>query len=357
MIRPAPRPRPWLTRPRPARLAAVLAVLAPLVAVVATWPATAGAATVSRVDGPTAWPVLVQKEWQDPQGTPLPEPPAEVPADFAITISSGGDAASCAYPAGSTTLACTYPPGGFLVEAGASYTVTEMNLPVGYVDTEGIGTFTTGGSDPGSQCRPQHGGIATQCHHMVVNRAFAPAAGLTIEKRAVGGSGTFVFSIACETPVTTDGTASASSSIEEQRTLTVAAGETGSTAVSGVTPGSTCTVTETGTGGATLTSVSGGTEVRDGAGVLHGVTTTVDGPATVGLTNTFPAVSDTTVAPPAATAPTGPTTQVLGATITRGTLPATGASDDRLVAAGLGTLLLGLTCVCVARLRRALGST
>jgi hypothetical protein len=347
MNRPAPRPARLATLGATAIVAIVLGmVLAP----------AAGAATASQIDTPSQWPVLVQKEWQDPQGTPLAAPPADLPADYAITISSGEAAASCAYPSGSTALSCTYPAEGFMVDAGASYTVTEVNLPAGFVDVEGVGTFTTGTGSPGFQCRPQHGGIVTPCHHVVVNRSFrtVPGVDVTIEKTAVGGSGTFGFTIACEAPVTDEGGVSASSAVVEKLSITVADGATAGTTMSGVTPGSTCTVTETDAGGATLTSVSGGAEVRDGDGVLHGVTMPVDGPTTVGLTNTFASVADATVTPPpAAPADAGATAQVLGATVTRGTLPVTGSSDGRLVLAGLGTLLLGLTCVCVARIRRA----
>jgi hypothetical protein len=52
--------------------------------------------------------IVIDKQWIDPEGAPLPGPPAELPADWRITASSQLGTALCVYPEGSDELTCEY---------------------------------------------------------------------------------------------------------------------------------------------------------------------------------------------------------------------------------------------------------
>ena len=114
----------------------------------------------------TAHRIRIEVRWYDADNNVMGGPPADLPADFAITAASDLGNATCTYPAGSTSLSCTYSNdasapdnSGLWISEEKSYTVSQTGLPAGWSSFGGIGTF------PDS-------GFTT---HIVHNRAPAPA--------------------------------------------------------------------------------------------------------------------------------------------------------------------------------------
>ena len=100
----------------------------------------------------TAHRIRIEVRWYDADNNVLGGPPADLPADFAITAASDMGDATCAYPAGSTALSCTYSndasapdDGGLWISEGGSYTVSQTGLPAGWSSFGGIGTFPDSG--------------------------------------------------------------------------------------------------------------------------------------------------------------------------------------------------------------------
>ncbi|MCB0965095.1 MAG: hypothetical protein KDA98_17595, partial [Acidimicrobiales bacterium] len=52
--------------------------------------------------------VVLDKQWQAPDGTVLDGPPADLPEDWRLTATSKLGTATCSYPPGGTELVCTY---------------------------------------------------------------------------------------------------------------------------------------------------------------------------------------------------------------------------------------------------------
>ena len=106
--------------------------------------------------------VVIDKQWQSPDGTVLSGPPAGLPADWSITATSQLGSAVCTYPTGNSPLVCVYDnkgahggtidglyvPGG----KGKTFTISET-APAGWEVVSGVGTFVArdvcpGGHDP-----------------------------------------------------------------------------------------------------------------------------------------------------------------------------------------------------------------
>jgi hypothetical protein len=120
---------------------------------------------VCKLDGTCPFHVVIDKQWYDARGNILSGPPANLPANYSITAVAQTTAgtATCAYPAGSSKLVCTYISGGVVDTEGmhvpynGTYTVSETNLPTGWTIEAGIGPFTLGSgycvnSGPGNFC-------------------------------------------------------------------------------------------------------------------------------------------------------------------------------------------------------------
>ena len=133
-------------------------------------------ATASADSSPCSQQVYIEKEWYDMEGRKLSGPPAGLPASYAITAQSSLGTATCTYPAGSSTLSCTYSnrksgsrpaldDNGLWAPVGTTYTVTE-ELPAGWVSPAGTGTFT---SNVGGYCVNGRDGLAKKCTHVVKN--------------------------------------------------------------------------------------------------------------------------------------------------------------------------------------------
>ncbi|MBN1978919.1 MAG: hypothetical protein JW918_16085 [Anaerolineae bacterium] len=100
----------------------------------------------------TAHRIRIEVRWYDADNNVLGGPPAGLPADFAITAASDMGSATCTYPAGSTSLSCTYSndvsapdDSGLWISDGDSYTVSQTDLPAGWSSFGGIGTFPDSG--------------------------------------------------------------------------------------------------------------------------------------------------------------------------------------------------------------------
>ncbi len=106
--------------------------------------------------------VVIDKQWQAPDGTVLSGPPAGLPADWSMSATSQLGSAVCTYPTGSDPLVCVYDnkgahegatdglyvPGG----KGKTFTISET-APAGWEVVSGVGTFVArdvcpGGHDP-----------------------------------------------------------------------------------------------------------------------------------------------------------------------------------------------------------------
>lgn len=107
--------------------------------------------------------IVIDKQWLDAAGDPLPGPPADLPEDWQITASSQLGSARCLYPDGSAELVCEYEnrgshegeDDGLRVPGGKrkTFTVEESPLPDGWSNVAGIGTF-----EPRKVCPGGHGG-------------------------------------------------------------------------------------------------------------------------------------------------------------------------------------------------------
>jgi hypothetical protein len=100
----------------------------------------------------TAHRIRIEVRWYDADNNVLGGPPADLPADFAITAASGLGNATCTYPTGSTSLSCSYSNdasvpdnSGLWISEGKSYTVSQTGLPAGWSSFGGIGTFPDSG--------------------------------------------------------------------------------------------------------------------------------------------------------------------------------------------------------------------
>jgi len=134
-------------------------------------------AMASADSSPCSQHVYIEKEWYDMEGLKLSGPPADLPDSYAITAQSSLGTATCTYPAGSSTLSCTYSnrksgsrpaldDNGLWAPVGTTYTVTETGLPAGWVNFAGTGTFT---SNVGGYCVNGRDGLAKNCTHAVKN--------------------------------------------------------------------------------------------------------------------------------------------------------------------------------------------
>ncbi len=155
------------------------------------WSLAGRTATASANSNPCGFHILFDKEWvigENPTDAP------SVPEGFQITASgSFGSTATCTWTG--AELACEYSnppnvvdPRGLLVAPGASYTVTETNLPEGWTTQTGTGTFTQG--DGFAQCGA--GGLDKFCTHTVVNET-APE--YVPDAYCNEGNGTFTFEV------------------------------------------------------------------------------------------------------------------------------------------------------------------
>jgi hypothetical protein len=122
----------------------------------------------------TAQRVFVKKNWIDLRNGPINGIPANLPANYNITITSSYGVAVCSYPAGSSQLSCTYSNNspatdnnGLWLVAGQSYTVVENNLPTNFNVISGTGTFTFNNS----LCTAGFNGDANSCQHVLTNQA------------------------------------------------------------------------------------------------------------------------------------------------------------------------------------------
>jgi hypothetical protein len=113
------------------------------------------------IESPTSTPtsseatvhrILIEVRWYDASGDVMDGLPADLPAGFAITAKSELGSATCAYPAGSSSLSCTYSNdasapdnSGLWVPDGGSYTVSQTELPAGWGSFAGIGKFPDSG--------------------------------------------------------------------------------------------------------------------------------------------------------------------------------------------------------------------
>jgi hypothetical protein len=100
----------------------------------------------------TAHRIRIEVRWYDADNNVLGGPPAGLSADFAISAASDLGNATCTYPAGATTLSCTYSndasapdDSGLWISEGKSYTVSQTGLPAGWSSFGGIGTFPDSG--------------------------------------------------------------------------------------------------------------------------------------------------------------------------------------------------------------------
>jgi hypothetical protein len=141
--------------------------------------------------------IVLDKQWLGSDGEILDGPPAKLPEAWALRATSQLGSATCTYPDGSQELVCTYEnkgahqgatdglyvPGG----KGKTFTVAESDLPDGWNNVSGLGTFEPrvlcprgGGHDDddheheaarAGEDDEDHGGV---CEHVVVNRQEAP---------------------------------------------------------------------------------------------------------------------------------------------------------------------------------------
>jgi len=123
--------------------------------------------------------VTFDKEWYM-DGDLLPAPPADLPVEYAIIITSDLGHAVCVYPDGAPVLYCEYYNGdlpvsydGLWVSVGGSYTVEEVGLPEGWTGKSGLGTYVV-------DCPPTTNTVLPPdtCEHVVQNMA-EPSAPVT----------------------------------------------------------------------------------------------------------------------------------------------------------------------------------
>jgi choice-of-anchor A domain-containing protein/uncharacterized repeat protein (TIGR01451 family) len=131
------------------------------------WRLQGRTSTASSGSSVCAYYIFLDKEWQDENGNPLAEPPADLPADYAILAFSSLGTATGTYAPGSDTLSVSYSGGGngLRVPVGETYTVAEVNLPGGWDRHAGVGEF--GVDEYGV---PGHQGLDKYILHTVVNR-------------------------------------------------------------------------------------------------------------------------------------------------------------------------------------------
>ncbi len=140
---------------------------------------------------PTDYDVVTfDKEWYL-DGELLPAHPADLPVEFAITITSELGHAICTYPDGAPDLYCEYynldlpvSYDGLWVPAGGTYTVEESGLPEGWTGEHGLGTYEV-------NCPPTRNTIEppAACEHVVQNAAQTSAPvtpAIAILKNVVG---------------------------------------------------------------------------------------------------------------------------------------------------------------------------
>lgn len=114
------------------------------------------------------WQVTVEKRWERVDGEWLGGPPLHLGADWAITVSSDLETATCTTGLGG--LVCDDGGDGVSVPAGGSYTVSESGVPAGFAPHSGVGTYATTVDAPGEACVTVDAGSRV-CTHTVVNRA------------------------------------------------------------------------------------------------------------------------------------------------------------------------------------------
>ncbi|MFN8018936.1 MAG: hypothetical protein U0P45_12545 [Acidimicrobiales bacterium] len=129
--------------------------------------------------------VVLDKQWQDVDGTPLAGPPANLPEDWSLTASSKLGTATCTYPAGSDELVCDYDnkgshegaTEGLYVPGGEkhTYTVAESTLPDGWSIISGVGTFAPRAVCPRGDDEHEANAIEASeprppCAHIVIDR-------------------------------------------------------------------------------------------------------------------------------------------------------------------------------------------
>jgi len=133
--------------------------------------------TASQTSQPCSQHVYLDKAWYNTNSILMSGPPAGLPANYQITAQSILGTAVCSYPAGSSTLACTYTNrqtgsrpaldnNGLWAPVGTTYTVTESNLPTGWTNYGGVGVFA---SNVGGYCINGRDGLTKNCTHWIQN--------------------------------------------------------------------------------------------------------------------------------------------------------------------------------------------
>lgn len=132
----------------------------------ATRTATASAGSV-----PCAEHVFLEKKWYDVAGAPMAGPPANLPANYTLSATSSLGTATCTYAG--AALVCSYAnnasldDNGLWVPVGATYSVSESNLPDDFGPLAGTGSFLS--LVPGGYCTNPFGGVDKYCRHRVRN--------------------------------------------------------------------------------------------------------------------------------------------------------------------------------------------
>lgn len=113
-----------------------------------TWTLDGNTATANEETVPCSEQIYFDKKWFDPQGNLMDEAPENLPSNYKIEVTSDFGSAVGQYN-NQNQLIFTYsnnPPAtnnnGLWVPVNGEYTVVEHNLPSGYSELDGVGTYT-----------------------------------------------------------------------------------------------------------------------------------------------------------------------------------------------------------------------
>lgn len=116
--------------------------------------------------------IYFDKKWLDVQGNLMQAPPATLPSNYQITVTSPLGTATGTYQGGNLVWnyqnQSAYGNNGLSVPVNGTYTVVEHNLPVGYSPVNGVGSFTA--QVPGGYATNPYNGFDKYGLHVIENK-------------------------------------------------------------------------------------------------------------------------------------------------------------------------------------------